>query len=455
MKNTLKSIICITIALFASMGNVHADEFIRYTMVDNTSSNTIIRHYTNNCNLACYHSTNSPFFIAYIDGVATTNMMYLPLMDTIYDFEIFEDTVYFCGISKKNVSGPAIVGYFDIASFLSSSLTTNVSYVALPSMKTVKAIDVGKFAERKHVVGIGKNLKAEGMMVDMIEEPSYWNLNFSNVGGDTILLSDLAITSSFVVVTSTRTGAIFVPSEFLWYIKKPVTPGQSLFPCNVIYKTHPGIYGTKFSIAKVLNDEFVTAYHYSVLPSSKPIALSYYDGYNYFRSVFIDETPNSIFSLQDLKIGLDNVEVLASGLYADPAGTFIISKVFEIPNTDPVPSIIFAHSYKGVFLTSIDRIAQLIFGDDHYYASGYDQSSGYGVPYYMKFMYHGFHGNCLDYVEEPARNIYLEKRTHSESLDNTMMQQFPEEIPASKKPAIVETKCYSQTQTDENDNEQE
>jgi hypothetical protein len=36
-----------------------------------------------------------------------------------------------------------------------------------------------------------------------------------------------------------------------------------------------------------------------------------------------------------------------------------------------------------------------------------------------------------------------------------MMQQFPEEIPASKKPAIVETKCYSQTQTDENDNEQE
>ena len=231
-----------------SSGNVKAIERIRYNAYESTNSQTIIRRYEDHADIACYHNSNKPYFMFYREGVASSHAMYLDRMDTIFDFEIFNDTVYFSGKQRNSVSGKAVVGYFDATSFLSSS-PTNVSYISLPSMDVVKAIEVKNFAARKHVVGIGKSLTSMSMMVDMIDESSYWKVNFSEVGGDSIILHDLAVTDSFVVVTSTMKTFFMLTTGRLWYIPKPFTPGQSLFPnFQVHWKDHTGVIPGKYLI---------------------------------------------------------------------------------------------------------------------------------------------------------------------------------------------------------------
>ena len=229
MKTILKSLFCIFIAmLFLSANEAKAIEQVRYNMDDYTNPGSIIRHYADGIDIVCYNNSSYPYFMMYKHGVSTTNELFLYPMDTVCDFEIYNDTVYFCGIMQERMVGHAVIGYFAVADLFNLN-PSNVSYINLPAMTNVWAIEVGWFASRKHVVGVGESIDSDGMMVDMIDESVHWMVNFGDVGGDTVLLSDLAITQDYVVVTSKRNVTMVYAPSRLWYFKKPTMPGYSIF----------------------------------------------------------------------------------------------------------------------------------------------------------------------------------------------------------------------------------
>jgi hypothetical protein len=451
MKTNIKSLFYILLTLlFLSAGEAKADELVRYNIGESTSARTIIRHYQEGEDIACYHGSSRPFFIMYKAGVAITNVIYPTNIDTIFDFEIYNDTIYFCGKRNSSVTGGAVVGYFDISYFYSAT-AANIAYINLPVMDHVKAIEVGWFAMRKHVVGIGEDIEEKNMIVDMIDETTHWKVNSSEMGRDTVLLSDLIITDSFVVVTATKKGT--VPTGYLWYITKPVAPSQSLFPCYATYQNHPNAINTKYLIRNMVGGSFVTARHAS---SNNNIILSYYNGSSYVRSIYLNDLSKGKFILQDMKRepGVWTVEILTSGTYTNFPNVSFMSKIHEVPNDDPIPLTIYTHIYDKVNLQSLDRVwaSNYNVGEGHFVLSGLDVSSGYGTPYYIKFQHQRFNGSCLSKSSIFATNTTVE---HTQQYDffmsNTQTLQLPEVFASDRKETLVYTKCQSYSQTDENE----
>jgi hypothetical protein len=455
MKTNIKSIFCVLLTmLFLFPGVVKADdESIRFVH-EITTSRTIIKHVSDGVDIACFHAYD-PYFMVFWEGDTASNTFLVSNMDSIYDFEIYNGKVYFCG---ENNAGIATVGFFDIASLLYPSSSINVSFLELPNLKNVKAIEVGTFASRNHVVGIGESVGSKGMMVDMIDETTHWIINFSNVGGDTMILSDLAIINNYVVVTATKTGPLyFVPAGYVWYLSKPTTPGNSLFPCTAILDKHSGIQGTKYLITQLRLDDFVTAYNGPSLFGTRPIILSYYSGTSYVRSVVFEESVNNTFYLQDIEreYTTNTVEVVMSGKYTNSSGTVVRSKIYEIPDLFPLPSTVYAHFYNGLFLTSIDRIGSIIAGYGHFVLSGYDKPSGYGTPYYVKFLFGGFPGYCKSKVEKSLRETTVQNNRFTHKLNRLFIERNPVVEAFPIKPLWVETECHYQSPASENELEQE
>lgn len=461
MKINTKTAICILLSLlFFSASEVRAVEEIRYAAYESSSSGTIIRHYTNNVDVVCYHNMYNPYFMIYKTGVSSTNVLYLPPMDTIYDFEIYNDTVYFCGEGQFPRAGAAVVGYFAIAD-MSGTSYANVSYVTLPAMKMVRAIEVGWFASRKHVVGVGEAINSEGMMVDMIDESTYWKVNFGDVGGDTVALSDLTITANYVVVTSTMPATGFATKGRVWFFAKPSTPGQSLFPYyNVYFQDFVNSSGlTRKFLVRSRGDYIATAYRVDMsLMGYNPFIISYYNGPAYVRSVMIDEASESMIQLGDMQLteGSKSLALLLNGQYKTGAGSTPRSVVYEIPNYYPVPAMVDAHVYDGVFFESIDHMWLTNLDNQHFVLSGY-QPYGYGTPYYMKFHYGYFGDNtCLDAKSTLARNIEIEHKEKYDYIKNTVTLQIPQVMSQQIKPMEIVTPChkYTPVQSNENKNKQ-
>lgn len=445
MKNNYISLFYILfLILDSSYGEVRADELIRYNMDEVTTSGTIIRHYKEGMDVVCYQLSYKAYFFTYKEGVATSHVLYVD-MDTITDFEIYDDTVYFCGRRKNDIAGSAVLGYFDVASLFNPGVT-NVAYMKVLSLETLNALEVGWFADRKHVVAVGMNPKNEAMVLDAIDELSYWNMNFAKMGSDTTVHLDLAITDGFVVVTSKMITWMW--GGRLWFVKKPVLSGHSLFPCNVDYHDfHQGaLLGVNCQIEAMDSDNFVTAFHsYWNVSGSNPFIVSYYNGTNYIKSVLFDELSDSRFYVGD--IGYENnsrsVELLIYGENKTPTGPTYRSVIYEIPDINVLPSIstIQAHVFDGVYFESLDYT----FTREHFVASGIKQPApySYSSPYYLKFKYNDFSGVCLGEKDNASKKIDIDYKIDDKTITKTNMNQVPDTKEEYKKEMWVGTQCMS------------
>ena len=447
MKINLKSTICIiTFILISFVGNVRADEVVRCNIDELSSAGSIIRHYKDNMDVACYHSTSDPIFMIYKEGSPTTYVLYLDYMDTIYDFEIYHDTIYFCGNSYYHRVGTSVVGYFAVSSLLSTS-PANVAYISLPAMETIRAIEVAWFASRKHVVGVGAGINSKGMMVDLIDEGAFWKVNSSEVGGDTITLLDLAITENFVVVTASQKIDMLFTYGRLWYFNKPTTAGQSIFPGNPVLLVHDHTVGSKYLIRHIVGDYFVSAHdHSSWIMGSVPITVSYFYGLTHDRSFTIYEESEDFVKLGDINLteASRRVDLLLYGLFKNVGGYFLGSVIYEIPNTTSIPAILSAHIYDGIFFESLDHKWVSNIDDQHFVSSG-NVPTGYGTPYYLTYHTNYFGGKCLDKKGTMPRPCFIEYHPFEKQVTNTLSQQIPEIYTHYIKVMQVDTKCFSIT----------
>jgi hypothetical protein len=431
--------------LFLSANEAKAIEQVRYNMDDYTNPGSIIRHYDDGVDIVCYHNTAHPYFMMYRQGVPTTNELFLDPMDTVCDFEIYNDTVYFCGIMQERMVGHAVIGYFAVADLFNLN-PSNVSYINLPEMTNVWAVEVGWFASRKHVVGVGESINSEGMMVDMIDEYAHWMVNFGDVGGDTVLLSDVAITQNYVVVTSKRNLSVMVSKGRLWYFEKPTATGNSIFQGTVSFLDNNLEIREKYRIRAIGGDVFITACHSDNIHGSlNPFVVSYYSGFTCNRNAVIDEGLYNFVTLGDISytLGTNVVNLLLHGTYHTNSSSITRSVIYEIIY-GALPSTVMAHVYDGVIFESLDRIWSINLDEQHLVSSGY-MPEGLGTPYYLKYHSLYFDGSCLDKMDNYADTIKISSNRTDPKIKSVEIKQLPIVIEAPREPHQVDTKCISPT----------
>ena len=437
MKSTTKSTICITLLMILfSFGDVKADELIRYTTSDIYCSGSIIRHYKDVRDIVCNNS-ECPYFMGIKEGNSIGRNIYLEEMDTICDFELFNDTVYFCGI-KKTISGGhvAAYGYFQAINLFSVSLSADVYYIEVPEMSMLKALEVGQFASRKHVVAIGKDFESFSKIMDAIYETSYWSVNISDMGADTVSLSDLALTDKYVVVTSIRDFSFFTTRKGrIWYIYKPYLPGESLFPCSLEYVDYDRIIAEKFLVRAMGTDSiFTVALDGVFVLGTHPFTVSLYNGPTKIRDYRIDESEANNILLKDISVEKDahGMIVLLNGEYDTQSGVVFRSVFYEVFTGEAQWNThAEAHIYDWIHYESVDFSG----GPDHFVSSGSENGTMHSYPYYLKFKYRFNNGQCLDSKykqlvlrKEEGEDYYPELESEIYMKDEKIVKKYKKEV---------------------------
>ena len=296
-------------------------------------------------------------------------------------------------------------------------------------------------ASRKHVVAVGDGAANIAKMLDVIDEATYWNVNITDLGRDTVHLSDLAITSKYVVVTSLRDLVVYPPikSGRLWYLHKPTTPGAPLFPGSVYYGDINNTITGKYCIKARSKDEFVTAFKEGMSTQFETkYYVSYHNGLNYWDKMYFKENEYfncSKIQLRDIAIepSTQNTVVLVSGVFCDQeVGPINQSIIYEIPYPMILtPGSIYGHVQDDVFLTSLD-VSHM----DSLFSSGYSSAES---SIFDKLKNGMFSGSCFGVT---SRELFSEDI----DIDNLTTDIFPMSNPQLPEVETIATK-YMEIET--------
>ena len=462
MKNTanhFKTVVCAVLFSVLPLGNVWADELIRYDSHDiYACSESIIRNYAPGVDVVCVHdrsvSAGHPFFLAVKDTSNVSYYMVMGILDTVYDFEILKDTVYFCGKYSSSIySGCAVVGYFDILSLMSSGYTT-VSYLPITSMKTLSKLEVEFFASWKHLVAIGTDNLDSAVVMDATEGPTGWNICCAIFGNDSLRLTDIAFTDDYIVITSTKRASGMAPisgyrNRVLWWIEKTVM-GPYYVPFNNV-RRYIFDDGCKSYMVRARKDnEFVTVCNF-MSPATQPCDynISVYDGLNMISSYKFTESGNSMVSSGLLDISVDRTPggkrlcVLLNNAYGNTADKSVIYDIPLLPTF--FPTIIGGHvNNYNVNVRSLDYTGI----NGHFVASGIGPGLYYDHPYFLKYKFDNYDGDCFERVENELIDDSRPNQPTEKKVEKSIEQIIPVMDEIDKKELEITEKCNSSTDSD-------
>lgn len=434
--------------LITSIKEVRADELVRYNSYDQYCTGSIIRHYKNGKNIVCNYS-QEPYFMIVEESATTENAHFLNVMDTVCDFEIYNDTVYFCGRKLKSSGGGkcAAYGYFPVAGLFEESMC--VRYVEIPEMHILKAIEIEWFAARKHVVAIGKDNESYSKILDAIDELTYWNTNINASGTDSVDFEDLTITDNYVVITSTKKVTGDLRIGHIWYVEKPITPGDAIFPSMAKIVKTSKIIGGKFLVKAMGNDSIFTAFTYGLFETGTlPFCVSIYNFMTLELDYIIDENEANYISLRDISLEKEmrGMLVLLHGEYETPGGTVFRSVIYEVYTKEPLWDIhAEAHIYDEVRFESLDYTGRL----DHFVSSGYKNETTNRFPFFLKFKYRFVNGDCLNYKFKRLLTKKLKMNNYTKTLENISSVKEEELFCRTNKKMEMVTQCVTYRDDDE------
>lgn len=249
----------------------------------------------------------------------------------------------------------------------------------------LRALEVADFAMRKHVVSLGTSITKDAVMVDLIDEVSYWSINYSPICDSTLTLIDLAITESYVIATSTLNYG-----GRLWHFYKPTIAGMSLFQGTTTKYFDVGSnFSNRFIVKTIEDDIYVTAHvPFKNYVNTRWVYISKHLGEGYGVRYRLSESNVKYFRLQEIgtEKNKSEVQLLINVEYNDGIRR---SVSYEIPTTVTLgTTIVYGHSIDDVYATSMDRTNKL----GHYVMSGYDCTNGYN--YYVKYQSSAY-GSCI------------------------------------------------------------
>ena len=388
---------------------------------------TIIRHISDKKSMIC-DQTNNPFFILYTEGAAMVDMFDVDL-DTVYDFEIFNDIVYFCGVKSNITGGYGVVGYFPLAGFPS----TTIYYLSVPLFRRVKRLEMGIMGGQTHLLAVGDGIHGRAELLDAIYLGAGWDMHFFDADNKEIVFTDLAITDTYVVVTAYQKHNYYVPAR-IYYFKKPTSNG------SFTYSYIPWIEIESRSSHDIIieacqEDAFVVALAAGVNEvGTTRFLLVAYDSLNFLSKNIITE-PYGYARLRDIKY------------YAPSKSSELLLYVNDEQNRHSViytltsameygTSFATGHLYSSVFINSLDRNRTL---HSHFVASANNAESTANIQHILYDFSQW--GNCLEYAVNEVKKIDYSEDPQNELFGHVSYEQNPDGVHTSGKQEYLKNIC--------------
>lgn len=178
-----------------------------------------------------YYSKYNTFSLFEFGTPNIYQIMYIDDLNLLVnDFEIFDNVVYFCGITNRN-NPHAMFGYFQIT----SSFDGDIYIDSVPQLTMFKKLDVFSVGEEVHVVMTASTRSYTDAFVDVrYVTTNSWQYTVATVNDYNLTFDDVAVTDTTVVFTSHA----FIDNYFhqymygftdIHYFPKPPAAGMSLF----------------------------------------------------------------------------------------------------------------------------------------------------------------------------------------------------------------------------------
>ncbi|MCR5444915.1 MAG: hypothetical protein K6E96_04425 [Bacteroidales bacterium] len=221
----------VLLALFlTSTPAATAQEYIK--KVDGIYSDTsIIREYKEDVRIIYSQQGDDKQFIKVTESGTTAPLLVLNDDIFVSDFEIMEDTLYFCGVRYFNQLY-AFLGYIDLTSFPSTFYGNH-----FPDMGAFYKMEVfrSRNGGEKHIVMTGDAVNRGSCVVDVrMPTSGSWSYYFSPADSSWAIFDDVAVTDTRVLAslrTSTQNG-------YVYYFNHPAM--NNSFLISPAFKMHLG-----------------------------------------------------------------------------------------------------------------------------------------------------------------------------------------------------------------------
>lgn len=261
MKKIIKLFVICTMAYLCNITAMGQEKIIE---VDNHLDETsIIRAVNTKEWLVCNNSNGWSVFSLINETILATPQIHLGNVGNsdkiqIYDFEVFNDTVYFCGSVWFGENQQAVWGYFPLAGFPYVS----VKYI-VRNIKSLTKLDVFSIDPTRneiHVVMVGQLDTEKGIVLDELRTaPNQFTEYTSEIYDEIVdfFFSDVAITDNFVVITSNPETLTI---GHVLFIRKPTSLYTTIFSCAAWDYIIPGDVSWARLLEHCTNDVVVVVY---------------------------------------------------------------------------------------------------------------------------------------------------------------------------------------------------
>lgn len=438
MEKICKSVFCFLLLSCIFTIDCFADELTRRHLFFNGRDTTIIRHYEMQKDVVCVRREGGPFFMLLEEGVSLSRLIHVDMYD-VTDFEIYEDTVYFCGRKNGTLGSIARVGFFPVSGFSTLGITP-VNYLDFPWMEDLKALEVSFYSMRKHLVTIGETLKNEAMLVDAIDDGVAWNVNYSVINDPNVVFRDLAVTDTWVVATSVSREVGLCKKGIIMFFKKPSVAGTAVTQYSPAdYLDIGGGYSDKFFIRTMYGDVFATACVPCMFPNlDRELHVTYHPGFAFGRRFVLTESHRSGVRLQDIAVerGSGDVQVLAT-----MQDFFGVRSVFYRMPINGYASVIPVdrRTLDATYMTSLSPTDHW----NHFVSFGYDVGSL--EHFFAKYEAGSIPGGCLPLDSKEAIGSEEGGKTEIVEFKNDMVRMIPVSYEVGKKETEFKDVCTSQS----------
>lgn len=210
--------------LLSAFPTLQAQEYIK-EVAEHPTDYTIVREYKPDSRIVYnFHSDNnaiiSEFLLVTESGTTTSILQLTDDAIMIYDFEIYHDTLYFCGAYDYNGYSRGFMGFFRLSSFPTTNVYSHYSqsFQYFSKMELVNSMYGGPL----HIVMTGRTIDSNPCLIDA-PKPSGGPWTFYYIDGS---FDDVAMTSNRVIATyHRRTG----DQEGGYYFFSHPSPGGLIF----------------------------------------------------------------------------------------------------------------------------------------------------------------------------------------------------------------------------------
>ena len=204
--------------LYVMCNSVAAQNFTKEIQALSDSGSSIIRTIDRTHWLV--YSENAKGHLFYLISVNDTVLSYMYFDDRtikVTDFEIYSDTVYFCGSHKNNGVQCGIAGHFPIVGFPACT----VKYDSFQEVLSFGALEAFSVEDHMHVVMTATAPTGYSTMTDLRHlSGDNWECDVvDSLGG--WMFDDVAVSTTHILFTS----RILPPSKVLSYVWKIDMPG--------------------------------------------------------------------------------------------------------------------------------------------------------------------------------------------------------------------------------------